>query len=159
MSAAERARRKLAQAGFQKLRDRKYLAPVAGVSGEGKLEIPDVPYGIFDADEGYHVERARVANADDETLGMYSGVLTDTRSTTDIEWGVNVPPYQELVNETQRLLGSDVHGNYAVEEDEEEPSYVVVTFADDRQLTMRSMGYEPVTQGDGVTVWRDILDQ
>lgn len=152
------ARRKLARAGFEKLRDRKYLAPVAGVSQDGTLEIPGVPYGILEVDEGYHMERARVANADEETLSLYSGVVADARPTTDIGWGVKIPPYQELVGETQRLLGSDAHGNYAVREEEEQPAYVVLTFADDRELTMQSMGYELQAQGQGITAWRDVLD-
>lgn len=137
------ARRKLARAGFEKLRDRKYIAPVAGVSEEGALEIPDVPYGIIDLDEGYHVERARVANAEDETMGMYSGIITDTQPTRDIEWGVYIPPYQELMED--------------IREHEGQP-YVVLTFADDRELTMQSMGYELQGKGGGVTAWRDVLD-
>lgn len=143
VSAAEQARRKLARAGFEKLRDRKYIAPVAGVSEDATLEIPGVPYGILDLDEGYHVERARVANAENETMGLYSGVIADTQPTKDIEWGVYIPPYKELVEDFREREG--------------QPS-VVLTFADDRDLTMQSMGYELQGKGGGVTAWRDVLD-
>lgn len=142
-STTGQARRKLVQAGFEKLRDRKYIAPVAGVSEEGALEIPDVPYGILDVEEGYHVERARVANAEDETMGMYSGVVADAQPTRDIEWGVNIPPYGELMDDIRRRDGQ---------------AYVVLTFADDWKMTMQSMGYELQGQGSGVTVWRDLME-
>lgn len=143
--------------GFVRLTGNKYIAPVSGFSDDGDLEIPDRVYGVLDTETDYFLDHARVANTDEETMGLYSGIMTSLEPSKDIVQGVHVPQHEELL-ETKEAVIDDGNGEYAVVQAAENPEQVVITFADpDTPMSPQSMGYEQVSAADGVSAYVDRL--
>lgn len=131
----------LEQSGFVKLTRNKYLAGVAGFSDNGRLELPSRVYDMLDDGEGYVMERARIALPDDETLGQFSGKLTELAAADNLSWGTYVPGIDELARQRHRL------------------SQVCITFADDdTPVSLEAAGFKKVDDGSGFATFRDFLN-
>lgn len=139
----------LSAAGFEKLRDRKYLAPVAGITEETLGMPARVVRGL--ATQGYNTDRARVAPVDEETLGLYSGVLVDVNAQPDLPWGVNVPVAEQ--HTTTRRVASE-GAEYVALHRQDEVERVVITLADDDPHVAQALNLD-VVSSDGLTAWRD----
>lgn len=126
--------------GFTRLTSNKYFADVVGVTRQDVLELPEPVYDKLDTD-GFLMQRVRVTAAADESLGQYSGALTDVAASADIAHGARIPAIRELFDEHEPVRS------------------VCITFADDdTALSVEAMGFATVQDGAGVTAYFDRLD-
>ncbi len=137
-------------AGFRKLRERKYLAPVTGVTEQG-LICPAPVLRTLAIEEGYNTDRARVAPASEETLGLYSGVVVDLQPDPSLSGGVCVPA-DESSTVTRRVASEGAE--YVALHRQDAVEHVVITFADDNLSAAAACGTS-VSRGAGFTAWRD----
>lgn len=132
----------LEDAGFVKLAGNKYLVRVAGFSTNGTLEMPENVYDELDGEEDFFMKRARVAIPAEETLGQFSGQLTELAAVDNLPWGTRVPGIQELASQRHRL------------------TEICITFADDdTPMSAEATGFKKVDRGAGFTTYHDSLDR
>lgn len=150
-------------AGFVKLSGNKYMAPIAGIAPTqpqddqvGRLGIPDTIVNRLEH-EGYLMERARVAKLEEETLGQYTGKPASIEVVDELDYGAIVPDYAATADTRSKVYGRD--GAYMVQEQEEEPDTVCITFAnDDTPTSYEAVGFKKIAERDGVALLKDILD-
>ncbi len=148
-------------AGFEKLSGNKYMAPIRAImptqqTGGDQIGTLGLPDGIIDLleEEGYLMDRAHVSPMHDEDFGQYNGFPTRIEPVDGLEYGVMVPDYAATATEQINVHSGD--GIHLIEEQEQEPRRVCITFADDDvPLSLDALEYQKVGDGDGVAGYWD----
>lgn len=151
--------------GFAKLSGNKYMAPITAImptspAGDDELGTVGIPDSVVELleQEGFLLERARVAPMHEEQLGQYSGVPARVESVDGLDYGAIVPDYAATPTDDVSVYGSD--GAYFIEEAEEEPRNVCITFADDdTPPSLDALEYQKLGEDTGIAAYWDRRDE
>lgn len=139
-----------AEYGFVRFGGSTYIAAVSGVSGDpNELGVTDAAYEQV-AGNRPDIDRALV-KAEGDNIGFSGGHIAELNPSTDIPYGVTIPA-------NRRLMRYDADPR---ENPEAVPQTIRVTFFDEDHpdVSYRALGYQPVATGQGVEIYRDVLEE
>lgn len=150
------------RAGFEKLSGNKYMAPITGIvstqqTGQelGSVGIPESVFQMLEG-EGHLMDRVAVAKMGEETLGQYSGKPARVESVEGL-YGAIVPDYAATATDKFSIQGGN--GIYQVDEWEEEPARVCITFPDDdTPMSLQALEYQKIGEDDVAAAYHDRRD-
>lgn len=147
--------------GFVKISGNKYVAPITAIVPTQRTEpdelgtvgIPETVFQMLEG-EGHIMGRVNVSNIEEESFGQYSGKPANVEPVPDW-YGAIIPDYAATAVEDFSIHGGN--GIYRVEEWEEEPTRVCLTFPDeDNPMSLQAQGYEKIGESDAATAYYDL---